>query len=66
MDQTYLKTHDLGTGPYTISDFVPGDHYKLTRIRRWWGAKPAVTQIHISILPDVSTQQLELKRASCR
>src|SRR5205085_4569678 len=29
--QTYLKTHDAGTGPFTMSAFVPGEHYNLTR-----------------------------------
>jgi len=61
MDQTWLKTHDLGTGPYTISQFVPGDHYTLTSFPQWWGGVPQVTEIHISILPDLSTQQLELQ-----
>jgi peptide/nickel transport system substrate-binding protein len=61
MAQTYLKTHDLGTGPFTMSDFVPGDHYTLTRFDTYWGGKAQVSQIHIAILPDISTQQLELK-----
>jgi peptide/nickel transport system substrate-binding protein len=61
MDQTYFKTHDLGTGPYTMTEFVPGDHYTLTSFPTYWGGKPQVTEIHISILPDLSTQQLELK-----
>ena len=61
MDQAYLKTHDLGTGPYTISQFVPGDHYLLTSFAQYWGGAPQVTAIHISIIPDLSTQQLELK-----
>lgn len=61
MDQTYLKTHDLGTGPYAMSEFVPGNHYTLTAFPNWWGGKPQITQIHIAILPDVSTQQLEFQ-----
>jgi peptide/nickel transport system substrate-binding protein len=61
LDQTFLKTHDLGTGPFTMSEFIPGDHYTLTAFPGYWGGKPQVTQIHISILPDISTQQLELK-----
>lgn len=61
MGQTYLKTHDLGTGPYTMSDFVPGNHYTLTAFDQYWGGKPEVSQFHIAILPDVSTQQLELR-----
>jgi peptide/nickel transport system substrate-binding protein len=61
MGQTYLKTHDLGTGPFTMSDFVPADHYTLSRFDTYWGGKAQVSQIHIGILPDISTQQLELK-----
>jgi peptide/nickel transport system substrate-binding protein len=61
MDQTWLKTHDAGTGPFTMTDFVPGDHYTLTAFPDWWYGKPAVSQIHISILPDISTQQVELQ-----
>jgi len=61
MDQTYLKTHDLGTGPFTMTDFVPADHYTLTAFANYWGGKPQITEIHIAILPDISTQQLEFK-----
>jgi peptide/nickel transport system substrate-binding protein len=61
MDQTYLKTHDLGTGAYTMSEFVPGDHYTLTVVPNWWAGKAQITKIHIAILPDLSTQQLEFQ-----
>ncbi|MHB8466251.1 MAG: ABC transporter substrate-binding protein [Acidimicrobiales bacterium] len=61
MTQAWLKTHDAGTGPFTMSDFVPADHYTLSRWDTYWGGKAALSQIHISILPDTSTQQLELK-----
>jgi peptide/nickel transport system substrate-binding protein len=61
MGQTFLKTHDLGTGPFTMSDFVPADHYTLTAFASYWGGKPAVTEFRIKILPDISTQQLEFK-----
>jgi peptide/nickel transport system substrate-binding protein len=61
MDQTFLKTRDLGTGAYTISAFVPGDHYTLTAFPQWWAGKAQISQINIHILPDIATQQLELK-----
>jgi peptide/nickel transport system substrate-binding protein len=61
MDQTWLKTHDLGTGPYTISQFVPNQQYTLSSFPPYWGGPPQVSAIHISILPDISTQQLELQ-----
>ena len=61
LDQTYLSTHDLGTGPYTITQFVPGEHYTLTSFPKWWGGVPEVKEIHISIIPDIATQILELE-----
>ena len=61
MGQTYLKTHDAGTGPFMMSEFVPGDHYTLNAFPAYWNGKPAVSQIHITLLPDISTQQLKLQ-----
>jgi len=61
MTQTWLKTHDAGSGPYTISQFVPGDHYTLSAFPGYWGTQPQVTEIHIAILPNITTQQLELQ-----
>jgi peptide/nickel transport system substrate-binding protein len=61
MAQSWLKTHDAGTGPYTMSEFIPGDHYTLMAAPNYWGPKPVVTEVHIVILPDITTQQLELR-----
>jgi peptide/nickel transport system substrate-binding protein len=59
--QTYLKTHDAGTGPFQMTEFVPGDHYKLTRYDGYWGTKAQVSAINISIIPDISTERLKLE-----
>jgi len=59
--QSYLKTHDAGTGPYTISSFVPGQKYVLTAFDGYWGPKPYVREIDISIEPSIATQELELE-----
>jgi peptide/nickel transport system substrate-binding protein len=59
--QSYLKTHDAGTGPFQMSDFVPGDHYTLTRFDGYWGTKAKVAKIAISIIPDISTERLKLE-----
>jgi peptide/nickel transport system substrate-binding protein len=58
--QKYLTTHDAGTGPYTISNFVPGSHYDLAASPRYWGTKPYYSKVNIAIIPDSSTQQVEL------
>ncbi|HET9058480.1 MAG TPA: ABC transporter substrate-binding protein [Acidimicrobiales bacterium] len=61
-DQTWLKTHDAGTGPYTITSAQPGQKYVLSAYKGYWGAKPWYTTVNISIIPDTSTQQLELQQ----
>ncbi|MDA8398863.1 MAG: ABC transporter substrate-binding protein [Actinomycetota bacterium] len=61
-DQTWMKTHDAGTGPYYIASVVPGQKYVLKAFPKYWGPKPYYTTVNISIIPDMSTQQLELQR----
>jgi peptide/nickel transport system substrate-binding protein len=61
MDQTWLDTHDAGTGPFTITNFIPGQQYTLTAFPSYWGGAPKVSEIHISIIPDITTQQEELQ-----
>jgi peptide/nickel transport system substrate-binding protein len=59
--QSWLKTHSIGTGPYTISDFVLGQKYVLTANPGYWGPAPKIKTIEIDIIPDLSTQQLQLE-----
>jgi len=59
--QEWLKTHDAGTGPYVISEFVPASHYTLDVFPDYWGAAPQFKRIVIEITPDVSTQRLKLE-----
>lgn len=61
-DQTWLRTHDAGTGPYTIASVVPGQEYVLKAYPGYWGTpKPYYTTVTISITPSTETQQLELE-----
>jgi peptide/nickel transport system substrate-binding protein len=59
--QTWLQTHDDGTGPFKLTAFERGRQYVLTRDENYWGAKPFFQQVLIKITPDISTQQLELE-----
>ncbi|MDO0975319.1 ABC transporter substrate-binding protein [Mycolicibacterium frederiksbergense] len=58
--QGWLKTHDAGTGPYTIAEFVPGSHYTLQAFPDYWGGAPAFETIRIEITPSISSQKLQL------
>lgn len=58
--QEWLKTHDAGSGPYTITEFITGSHYTLAAFPDYWGGKPAFESIRIDITPSVATQKLQL------
>lgn len=59
--QTYLRTHDDGTGPFELSQFARGRQYVLTRFPGYWGSKPFFKQVYIEIMPDIGAQQLALE-----
>lgn len=56
LGQEWLKTHDAGTGPYSIAEFVPGSHYTLKAFPDYWGGKPAFDTVRIEITPSISTR----------
>jgi peptide/nickel transport system substrate-binding protein len=56
--QTWLLTHDVGTGPYTLTDAVVGTHYALKAYDGYWGPKPYFTSVDIPVHADLSTQQV--------
>lgn len=62
--QTWLATHDAGTGPYTLAQANPSTGYVLKYFPRYWGPKPYYTTIDISVIPSVTTQELQLQRGS--
>ena len=59
--QDWLKTHDAGTGPFTITEMKLGSQYTLDAFPDHWNGKPAVSKIVIDIIPDISTQRLKLE-----
>jgi peptide/nickel transport system substrate-binding protein len=59
--QTWMRTHDDGTGPYRLTGFDRGRQYTLTRFDGYWGAKPDFRQVFIKITPNIGTQRLELE-----
>ena len=58
-DQTYLQTHDLGTGPYTITKALVSSQYELQAYPGYWGAKPYFTTVELPVINDSSAQQLQ-------
>jgi len=59
--QKWLSSHDAGSGPYSITSFVTGQKYVLTRNDNYWGPKANFREVDISIVPSISTQELLLQ-----
>ncbi len=59
--QDWVRTHSAGTGPYAISEFTLGQRYVLKAVPAYWGTKPTVGTLEITIVPDASTQTLQLE-----
>jgi peptide/nickel transport system substrate-binding protein len=62
--QDWLKTHDAGTGPYVMQEFVPGSHYTLQAFDGYWGPKPTFKTVRIEITPNLATQKLQLDQGA--
>ncbi|PRC46912.1 ABC transporter substrate-binding protein, partial [Mycobacterium sp. ITM-2017-0098] len=57
--QTYLTSHDLGTGPYVLTAAEVGSRYSLEAYPEYWGSKPYFEKVEIPVITDVSAQQLQ-------
>lgn len=57
--QNYLTSHDLGTGPYTLTDAQVGSHYAMASFGEYWGAKPYFEKVEMPVITDSSAQQLQ-------
>jgi peptide/nickel transport system substrate-binding protein len=63
-DQTYLRTHDLGTGPYELTDARIGSLYQLKAFSGYWGPKPYFTTVNLPVIDDSSSQQLQFNKGA--
>lgn len=50
----------IGTGPYKVTSFEPGQELVLERFDDYFGEKPAIKTIIVRNLPDIGTQQAEM------
>lgn len=62
--QTYVATHDVGTGPYQLTDAQVGSHYGLKSYDKYWGSAPYFTTVDLPVITDSSAQQLQFNNGS--
>ena len=46
------KTHPVGTGPFQLDNWVPGDRIELVRNPHYWGPAPKLARVTFRIIPD--------------
>lgn len=46
----------IGTGPFTVAEYVPNDHVTLTRNDTYWGTKAKLKTLTIKKVTDVSSK----------
>lgn len=56
--QTYLSSHDLGTGPYQLTTAQTGVKYEMTQYDGYWGAKSPFKKIELPVYTDESALEL--------
>ncbi|WP_456824551.1 ABC transporter substrate-binding protein [Cellulomonas sp. P5_E12] len=56
--QTYLSTHDLGTGPYELTKAETGVGYTLTQYKDYWGSSSPFTSVELPVYTDESALEL--------
>jgi peptide/nickel transport system substrate-binding protein len=60
--QKYLASHSAGIGAYQIAEFNIGSQYVLDLNPAYYGTKPFFDRVEIRIIPDRSTQRLQLEQ----
>jgi len=58
---TKYSRQPLGAGPYKLGEWVPGSQVVLTANPDYFEGKPYIERVVYRIIPDLSTQFLELK-----
>jgi len=58
---TWLNRHAVGTGPFVLTGFNPGEDYVFERNPDYWGARPFFDAVQLPVVPDISQQILQLQ-----
>ncbi|MER8816392.1 ABC transporter substrate-binding protein [Mesorhizobium sp. M0965] len=59
-DQFNNGTASIGTGPYVLKEYVPGNRVALSANPNYWGAKPALPEVELRIVTDAGARLANL------
>jgi peptide/nickel transport system substrate-binding protein len=60
-DVANLSKSGIGTGPYTVTDFVPNQSVTLVPNQHWFGGKPCIAKIQFVREPDPTAMVTDFK-----
>lgn len=63
-DTNVYKTKPIGCGPYKLVEYRPDDRLEFEAFDQWHGGVPKIKHITVRIIPDLTTQVLELRRGT--
>ena len=55
-DEAYLNTHPVGSGPYRLAEWVPGDHVSLVANAAYFDGAPALKDVVFKVVPEVNAR----------
>jgi peptide/nickel transport system substrate-binding protein len=59
-----ISAHPIGSGPFQFVSAETDKEVVIERNDTYWGAKPKLTRVRFAIVPDATTQALELRKGS--
>jgi peptide/nickel transport system substrate-binding protein len=60
-DEAFGESATVGTGPWKLAEFAPGQHIRLEAFDDHWRGKPPFRVLTFRVLPSMATQVAELK-----
>jgi len=56
-----LARHPVGTGPFVFDSWTVGSEINLVANDDYWGGRPQIDQVRMRVIPEMSTQIVELR-----
>ncbi|MFF3467750.1 ABC transporter substrate-binding protein [Streptomyces sp. NPDC001984] len=60
-DDTAFFNHPVGSGPFTVDKFTPGESLVLVPNKKYRGEKPALRRVTVRNIPDLSARMTALR-----
>lgn len=57
----YLSSNPVGTGPYTLKEWVQGDRIELVKNENYWGESKGVKNIVMRFISEVANRAIEVE-----